>query len=85
MKMLTTKLVLIAALVAVSAAAQPAVRRYQYPRQRSQSAYGVWVKSYRHGQPTYRFTYPGYINNFPPPANLYYGYPQSGHSYGIGF
>ena len=39
----------------------------------------------KNNQVTYRTTYPGKINGFPPPAFLYYGYPQSGFSYGVGF
>ena len=33
---------------------------------------------YGPGYVKYRYTYPGYVNGFPPPAFLYYGYPQSG-------
>jgi hypothetical protein len=50
-----------------------------------QSRYGEWVRVSRNGEVTYRYTYRGKTNGFPPPAMYYYGYPQSGYSYGIGF
>jgi hypothetical protein len=39
----------------------------------------------QHGPPVYRRVYPGYEHGFPPPAMLYYGYPHSGSSFGMGF
>jgi hypothetical protein len=42
------------------------------------SQYGVRVTYHSPGYVKYRYTYPGYINGFPPPAFMYYGYPQSG-------
>lgn len=57
-------------------------KRKAYPR----SGYGVWENYYDRGQLVKRqFTYPGKAWNVPPPAFLYYGYPQSGYSYGVGF
>jgi hypothetical protein len=49
------------------------------------SAYKVKVIYHYKGHTYYRYAYPGYANGFPPPAFLYYGYPQSGYSYGVGF
>jgi hypothetical protein len=37
------------------------------------------------GRPMPRTMYRGYYQNLPAPAYLYYGYPGSGHSYGVGF
>ena len=42
------------------------------------SQYGVRVTYQGPGYTKYRYTYPGYVNGFPPPAFLYYGYPHSG-------
>ena len=52
---------------------------------RRPSGYGVDVTYQHKGYITHRYTYPGYINGFPPPAFLYYGYPGSGFSHGVGF
>jgi len=51
---------------------------------RRPSSYGVWATYRYRGAVTRRYTYPGYTAGFPPPAFLYYGYPQSG-SYSTGF
>jgi hypothetical protein len=48
------------------------------------SRYGEWLRVNHKGAITYRYTYRGYANGFPPPAMYYYGYPQSGFSYGMG-
>lgn len=39
----------------------------------------------QNGRVKQRLVYNGYVHGFPPPAMLYYGYPGSGHSHGIGF
>jgi len=39
----------------------------------------------KNGQVHVRKVYPGYANQFPPPAYLYYGYPHSGDDTGLGF
>jgi hypothetical protein len=52
---------------------------------RRPSGYGVDVIYQHRGYITHRYTYPGYKNGFPPPAFLYYGYPGSGFSHGVGF
>lgn len=49
-------------------------------------SYGVYVKTTTpDGKISYRYAYRGYESNFPPPAFLYYGYPGSGYSHGMGF
>lgn len=48
------------------------------------SRYGEWIRVNHDGVITYRYVYRGYTNGFPPPAMYYYGYPQSGYTYGIG-
>jgi|GEM_PF-4275911 len=68
--------------LAAGAHATPPQKRPWVNRDVSPSRYGVYVKTIRNGKPAYRYTYPGYEAGFPPPAWLYYGYPQSGHSYG---
>lgn len=56
------------------------------PRPVRRPSYGVYVKTTTpDGKITYRHAYRGYESNFPPPAFLYYGYPSSGFSHGIGF
>jgi hypothetical protein len=55
------------------------------PPRRSPSGYAVRVTYHYRGRTVTRITYPGYVQGFPPPAFLYYGYPQSGFSYGVGF
>ena len=55
------------------------------PYKKTKSRYETIVVIRKNGNVTYRQTYPGYINGFPPPAFLYYGYPQSGHTHGVGF
>ena len=70
-----------AALVAQDCKAGPPQR----PLKKTKSGYEVTAIVRKNNCVTYRTTYPGYINGFPPPAFLYYGYPQSGFSYGVGF
>jgi hypothetical protein len=48
------------------------------------SRYGEWIKVNHNGVITYRYVYRGYKSGFPPPAMFYYGYPQSGYTYGTG-
>ena len=48
------------------------------------SRYGEWIKIEKDGVITYRYVYRGFRNGFPPPAMYYYGYPQSGYTYGTG-
>ena len=48
------------------------------------SRYGEWIRVNNKGVITYRYVYRGYKNGFPPPAMYYYGYPQSGYTYGTG-
>ena len=50
----------------------------------AKSRYGEWIRVNRNGVITYRYVYRGYSNGFPPPAMYYYGYPQSGYTYGTG-
>ena len=69
------------ATVAQEASAAPRQR----PVKRTRSGYEAIVAVRKSTGVTYRTTYPGYVNGFPPPAFLYYGYPQSGFSYGVGF
>ena len=71
----------LAALIAQDCQAVPPQR----PLKRTKSGYEATVIVRKNNRVTYRTTYPGYINGFPPPAFLYYGYPQSGFSYGVGF
>lgn len=87
--------VVLAAMAAPSArAAEPVMATEQcQPQQAGQrmppgfgrSQYGVRVIYSGPGYQKSRYTYPGYVNGFPPPAFLYYGYPNSGFSYGTGF
>lgn len=48
------------------------------------SRYGEWVRVNHNGVITYRYVYRGFKSGFPPPAMYYYGYPQSGYTYGTG-
>lgn len=48
------------------------------------SRYGEWIRVNHNGVITYRYVYRGYRSGFPPPAMYYYGYPQSGYTYGTG-
>lgn len=48
------------------------------------SRYGEWVRINQNGVITYRYVYRGFRAGFPPPAMYYYGYPQSGYTYGTG-
>jgi hypothetical protein len=48
------------------------------------SRYGEWVRINNNGVISYRYVYRGFKNGFPPPAMYYYGYPQSGYTYGTG-
>lgn len=52
---------------------------------RRPSSFGVYLYYPQDGGQPRRYTYPGYKNGFPPPAFLYYGYPQNGSTTGIGF
>ena len=52
---------------------------------RRPSSYGVNLYYPQDGGLPRRYTYPGYKNGFPPPAFLYYGYPQNGSTTGVGF
>jgi hypothetical protein len=48
------------------------------------SRYGEWIRIEQDGVVSYRYVYRGFRNGFPPPAMYYYGYPQSGWTYGTG-
>ena len=73
-------------LVCGTAVAAKAGRAPYSPRLRpSPSRYGVMATYHYQGRVVQRYTYPGYVHQLPPPAFLYYGYPQSGHSHGVGF
>jgi hypothetical protein len=71
--------------VAATATQEASAAPRQRPVKRTRSGYEAIVIVRKPSGVTYRTTYPGYINGFPPPAFLYYGYPQSGFSYGVGF
>ncbi len=58
--------------------------RVEAGRRAATSRYGEWVRVNHNGTTTYRYVYRGYTNGFPPPAMYYYGYPQSGYTYGTG-
>jgi hypothetical protein len=73
------------ALAMAAASAEAAAPPRCQPLPRTRSGYEATVIVRKNNQVTYRTTYPGKINGFPPPAFLYYGYPQSGFSYGVGF
>jgi hypothetical protein len=73
-------LVMFVGLVALSAAARSDAGTCP-----PQSRYGEWIKvKNKDGVITYRYVYRGFRSGFPPPAMYYYGYPQSGYTYGTG-
>ena len=71
--------------VAATAASEASAASRQRPQKKTRSGYEAIVIVRKNNHVSYRTTYPGYINGFPPPAFLYYGYPQSGFSHGVGF
>lgn len=83
MKRLLAIVTLLAALAAPAAAGEPAEGPVVSMLRRP-SSYGVWATYRYRGTVTRRYTYPGYTTGYPPPAFLYYGYPQSG-AYSTGF
>jgi hypothetical protein len=71
--------------IATASTTEAAVPAHHRPLPRTRSGYEATIIVRKNNHVTYRTTYPGKINGFPPPAFLYYGYPQSGFSYGVGF
>jgi len=79
------KTLLVAAAILGAAGPAEAAQRRRPRVPHSPSRYGVMATYHYKGQVIQRYTYPGYVDQLPPPAFLYYGYPQSGFSYGVGF
>ena len=74
------------ALLAASQLSATSAQAFERPQPGfGKSQYGVKVIYRGPGYVKYRYTYPGYVNGFPPPAMYTYGYPLSGYSYGVGF
>ena len=71
--------------MAVLAAISSAEAKTHPPRPVTPSRYCVRAVYQYRGRTYERITYPGYIHKLPPPAFLYYGYPQNGSTSGVGF
>jgi hypothetical protein len=84
MKRWALGLLLFSCVLSAAATTVQAGRR-KYPPRYRYSSYSETIVRTRNGHVTLRQVYPGYVNGFPPPAFLYYGYPHSGDGTGIGF